>query len=74
MPPKQNVKRLAKEFIAWLMIFIGVVFGALPLIPAWGLIIAGVFLFRNTKPADWQPPEYFRKFVPKRFIGKIFHN
>ncbi|MBP7017917.1 hypothetical protein KBB17_00245 [Candidatus Saccharibacteria bacterium] len=70
---KNRIKRLLKELLAWLMIFTGVVFGALPLIPAWGLIIAGVFLFRTTRPADWQPPETFRKFVPKRFAHRIFH-
>jgi hypothetical protein len=73
MTRKQNIKRLLKEILAWLMIFTGVVFGALPLIPAWGLIIAGVFLFRSTRPSDWQPPEMFRKFIPKRLIPKIYH-
>ena len=67
-----KLHRFALIFVSWFLIISGVIFGPLPLVPGWALIITGVFLFRKTKHEDWEPPQVFRRFLPRILREKLY--
>ena|GEM_PF-6737885 len=69
---KAKVKYNLKISLAGLMILTGVIFGPLPLVPAWALILGGVALYASTKPEGWRLPKWIDDKLPNR-VKKVLY-
>jgi len=63
---RTKVKHNLKVSLAILMIAIGIIFGPLPLIPAWALLLGGVALYASTKPKGWRLPSWIDNRLPAK--------
>lgn len=69
---KAKVKHNLKVTLSGLMVFTGVVFGPLPLVPAWALILGGVALYSSTRPKGWRLPKWIDSRLPNKVKDVLY--